>query len=253
MKHLVLTLEAPMMAFGGEAIDNYGITRNFLSASMLTGLIANALGWQRTEWAHHQALQDRLIFAARIDCEPFGPLRDFQTAQLGATDKGWTTRGIPAVRAGGSKTYESPHLRYRDYWADMCVTVAVRLQMGDIFPTLDDLAKALAFPARPLFIGRKSCLPSTELVRDWCDSNTVLEALLEMPLIDAQRSPEEIRLMWPDGEGANTITPSHTYILTDQRNWRSGLHGGGRSVCEATIPKTRFPPVPNAISMLEGK
>ena len=64
---LVLRLEAPLLAFGGVAIDQIGPTRDFPSASLLTGLLANALGWRRTEAAAHQRLQDRLIFAARLD------------------------------------------------------------------------------------------------------------------------------------------------------------------------------------------
>ena len=64
------------MAFGGETVDNIGVIRWFPSASMLTGLVANALGWDRTEGARHQRLQDRLVFAARIDREPAGGARD---------------------------------------------------------------------------------------------------------------------------------------------------------------------------------
>ena len=51
MRHLVLTLESPLMAFGGETIDNLGVIRPFPAASMLTGLLANALGWRRVERA----------------------------------------------------------------------------------------------------------------------------------------------------------------------------------------------------------
>ena len=89
-RHLILNLESPLMAFGGETIDNYGVIRPFPAASMLTGLLANALGWRRVEAQRHQDLQDRLVFAARIDREPHGGLsmRDFQTAQLGANDRG---------------------------------------------------------------------------------------------------------------------------------------------------------------------
>ena len=89
-RHLILNLESPLMAFGGETIDNYGVIRPFPATSMLTGLLANALGWRRVEAQRHQDLQDRLVFAARIDREPHGGLsmRDFQTAQLGANDRG---------------------------------------------------------------------------------------------------------------------------------------------------------------------
>ena len=61
---LHLRLAAPLMAFGSVAIDHVGPTREFPSASALTGLLANALGLRREERARHQALQDRLIFGA---------------------------------------------------------------------------------------------------------------------------------------------------------------------------------------------
>ena len=110
MKHLIMRLEAPLMSFGGEAIDNLGVIRPFPAASMLTGLLANSLGWRRVESEKHQRLQDRLVFAARIDREPAGGVRmtDFQTAQLGANDKGWTTRGVPDERAGGAQHLQRP-------------------------------------------------------------------------------------------------------------------------------------------------
>jgi CRISPR-associated Cas5-like protein len=42
-----MRLEAPLMAFGGETIDNYGVIRDFPALSMVTGLFANALGYRR--------------------------------------------------------------------------------------------------------------------------------------------------------------------------------------------------------------
>lgn len=230
------------MAFGGETIDNLGVIRWFPAASMLTGLFANALGWRRTERERHQRLQDRLIFAARIDREPAGGVRmtDFQTAQLGAGDKGWTTRGRPEGRAGGANTYDAPHLRYRDYFADMRVTVALRLQSGSETPTLDDLANALQEPKRPLFIGRKACLPATGLFREFSDGDTALAALINTALDDPDSAPDSVKLLWPKGEGADGIIANHVYMLTDQRNWASGLHGGGRQVSEGTEKRERF-------------
>ncbi len=245
-KHLILNLEAPLMSFGGETIDNLGVIRPFPAVSMLTGLLANALGWRRVERQRHQDLQDRLIFAARIDREPHGGLRmtDFQTAQLGALDRGWTTRGVPEDRAGGANTYNAPHLRYRDYHADMRVTVALRLEQSDDAPTLDDLETALEEPARPLFIGRKPCLPSSPLFSDCRKGETALDALLAWPLDAAEtRPPATVRLLWPEGENAPDMTGvriNRRSLLTDERNWVSGLHGGGRPVCEGTAPPDRF-------------
>ena len=241
-RHLILNLESPLMAFGGETIDNLGVIRPFPAASMITGLLANALGWRRVERERHQELQDRLIFAARIDREPRGGLsiQDFQTAKLAANDRGWTTRGVPEERAGGANTYNAPHLRYRDYYADMRVTVALRLEPSEGELTLDDLAAKLQEPARPLFIGRKPCLPSAPLFAGFQAGETALAALLAHPLAAGDTGRPSVKTLWPDGEGSPEIEPNRTYMITDQRNWVSGLHGGGRWVCEGAIDRDRF-------------
>ena len=242
MRHLILNLESPLMSFGGETIDNLGVIRAFPSASMLTGLLANALGWRRVDGERHQELQDRLVFAARIDREPAGGTRmtDFQTAQLRAGDRGWTTRGQPEGRAGGANTYNAPHLRYRDYYADLQVTVALRLQPDANSPTLDDLAAALQEPARPLFIGRKPCLPAAPLLAGFADGDTALAALLNRGVAQSDHAAEPIRTLWPAGEDVDDIAASREYLLTDRRNWISGLHGGGRWVREGAIDRSRF-------------
>ena len=246
MKHLIMNLESPMMSFGGETIDNLGVIRRFPAASMLTGIFANALGWRRIERDKHQDLQDRLVFAARIEREPSGgvSVQDFQTAQLDRNDKGWTTRGYPEGRAGGANTYNAPHLRYRDYFADMRVTVALRLgeavEDGDA-PSIEDLAAALHEPARPLFIGRKPCLPSVSLFGGIAEKgDTCLAALLETPLDYPEDAPPRVAVQWPDGEGVSSISANRSQMLTDERNWVSGLHGGGRLMHEGTAPRECF-------------
>ena len=239
MRHLIMRLESPLMSFGGETMDNLGVTRRFPSASMLTGLLANALGWRRIERERHQQLQDRLVFAARIDREPAGGVRmtDFQTAAINNAEEGWTTRGTPEGRGGGS--YQN-HLRYRDYLADMRVTVALRLEPDGEEPTLDDLAQALREPARPLFIGRKPFLPSAQLYQETVDAASALASLMAVSIGPDGNPEEKVRLTWPDGEGDDAIQPGKTHMLTDQRNWGSGLHGGGRLVHEGSHPRAGF-------------
>ena len=238
-KHLILNLEAPLMSFGGETVDNLGVIRPYPAVSMLTGLLANALGWRRIERQRHQDLQDRLVFAARIDREPHGGLsiQDFQSAAINNTEQSWTTRGRPEGRAGG--TYQN-HLRYRDYHADMRVTVALRLEPPNSDPALDALGEALLEPARPLFIGRKPCLPSLPLFGGYSDGSTALEALLSVPLADELAARPTIRAQWPEGEGAKGAERSQSQMITDERNWVSGLHGGGRPIRQAAIERQKF-------------
>lgn len=236
---LVLRLEAPLLAFGGVTIDQIGITRDFPAASMLTGLLANALGWLRTEWQAHQALQDRLIFAVRRDREnSTGVLTDTQNARLEKNDRGWTTYGTPEGRAGAS--YSSPHRRLRDYHTDACVTVVLRLESATGAPDLDAIAAALDRPARPLFLGRKPCLPSRPLSAGEVIAPRAYEALQSIPAVD--EALHSLRALWPEREGPTEgHQVSRIVALPDLRNWKTGLHGGTRLVVEGTVEAEGVP------------
>ena len=251
---LVLRLEAPLVSFGAVAIDSNGVIWDFPALSMLTGVFANALGYERTEREAHQALQDRLVVASRRDDEPYdGVLTDVQNVQMQKSDKGWTTRGAPEGRDGGS--YDGPHRRFRDYHPDALVTVVVTLRPPSstetcgsrLPPSLDDLAHALDTPDRPLFIGRKPCLPAAALnTRLVVTAATAHAALLKLPPpVDRSRTPRraarpsravELRAQWPAGEGPREGPLVDRLIaLPDRRNWISGLHGGTRSVVEGRV------------------
>ena len=154
-------------------------------------------------------------------------LTDFQTAQLGAADKAWTTWGTVEERRGGAASYNSPHLRYRDYHADLTALLALRLEPANDSPTLDEVAQALDRPQRPLFIGRKPCLPVGRLVAGWIDADSVLQALQLAPLANGARG---WRAQWPDGEGQ--LPGDRLVDVCDERNWTSGVHGGWRPVRE---------------------
>ena len=186
---------------------------------------------------------------ARID-RPGTELRDFQTAQLEANDKGWTTRGVPECRAGGAGTYKSPHIRQRYYRADALVTVALRFAPVGEEPTLPQITTALASPARPLFFGRKPCLPSCPVLvsETPTEAASVLEALRNHPL-----APEEpktrhhraigsasIKIIVPPNEGA----PKEQHRLervTDHRDWISGVHTGESRLHVFSLPRASFP------------
>lgn len=228
-RHLLIRLSSPLIAFGGETIDNFGVIRDFPALSMVTGLFANALGWDRGDDVLHNRLQERLRMGARLEA-PGSRLTDFQTAQLGANDKVWTTWGIVEERRGGAASYDSPHLRFRDYHADLTALLAIRLEPADESPTLEAIAQALDRPQRPLFIGRKPCLPVGRLVAGWIEAESILEALQVAPFV---RGTQGLRAQWPDGEGQ--LPGDRTVDVCDERNWTSGVHGGWRPVREGLI------------------
>ena len=218
---LHLDLAAPLMSFGGVAIDEVGPTREIPAVSALTGLFANALGWEWTDREAHQALQERLIFAAGIQ-SPGVVVIDNQNADLSKDKIGWTTFGRPEERGGGS--LDNVHRRVRHYRADARVRVVCSLQSADEKPTTNDLAHALEHPARPLFIGRKNCLPSRPLFAGWIEADSAYQALQQA--IQAT-GIEACKALWPDGEGP---PGERQEMLSDIRDWHTGLHSGSRLV-----------------------
>lgn len=241
-RHLLLRLEGPLMAFGGETIDNLGVIRDFPAQSMLTGLIANALGWRREDAAAHDRLQARLVFGARLD-RAGTRFTEYQTARLLQHDSGWTTHGAPEGRElspsykvdrWGEKSLTLQ--RYRDHHADASVLVALRLEPADEAPSLDTVADALKRPARPLFLGRKPCLPSAPLLAGFIDSADILTALRDAAPLSSNSRP---RVLWPAGEGE--LAGSRCIDLCDERNWTSGVHGGWRPVNEGNLQTEERP------------
>ena len=235
LRWIVLRLEAPLIAFGGVTIDQIGVTRDFPAASMLTGLIANALGWERTNWQAHQALQDRLVFAARRERESAsGILTDMQNARLDVNSQGWTTYGKPEGRRGGRDTFDSPHRRSRDYHADLSACVVLRLKPADEAPDLDAVFSALQRPVRPLFLGRKPCLPSLPILAGELIAASAYQALERIPPLE--KASRKLHALWPVHEGPEDGECVHrVVVLEDLRNWKTGLHGGSRMVVEGTV------------------
>jgi len=222
-RHILLHLDAPLMAFGAPIVDQHGETGDVPLPSMITGLLGNALGYRRVDAERLQRLQDRLVLAARWD-RPGERLRDFQTAEIGAADRGWTTRGRPEGRTGGAGTYVGKHIRHRWHQADARVTIALRLDPEDEAPTVDDLAAALSSPAHPLFIGRKPCLPAAPLFARFAVAPTTLDAVRVAPAIEGDSAGRHVRIFWPEGEGE--MPHSQRRHIQGRRNWHSGVHGG---------------------------
>jgi CRISPR system Cascade subunit CasD len=237
---LHLTLRAPLMSFGGVAIDHVGPTRDFPSLSAITGLLANALGVERYQGQVLQKLQDRLVFGA-LTARQGRRITDNQNARVYEKEAGWTTQGIPELRNSGP-SYNSPalpeqtgnqagrkwltHRRSRDYLADHETRVVLRL-VGDGEVALADLVQALRHPARPLFIGRKTCLPTAPIYTGEIEAETALAALRAIGLPGIA--------LWPDDGAADIPSGAMRYDLPDMRNWLSGLHTGYRNVIEGRL------------------
>ncbi len=244
-RYLILKLESPMVAFGDTMIDSLGPIRETPSISAIAGLLANALGLRREEFASLSRLQERLVLACRID-HVEKRFSDFQTAQLNGKDRGWTTFGVIQERAGGASTFDSPHIRERDYDADVRMVIALRLRDAEESPTLDDVARAIQWPARPLFLGRKCCLPSAPMFDRTVDAETAFDALLGVPLLERSRARGR-QSQTRSSHLVVTLPPDEacpagfeTIYSTERRDWPAGVHAGEQRRFRGTVDPAHF-------------
>jgi len=261
-RFLVLRLDAPLMSFGGVAVDAHGVTEDHPTLSMLTGLLANALGYTHGDFEALSRLQDRVVFGTRRDVggrsrrgEPrvdprSGPLVDYQTVDLGLPhlrSGGWTTRGAAEGRRGGAASKQTS-IRHRHYLVDHVYLVLLTLDPPDEEPTLDDVSSALHRPARPLFIGRRSCIPSGPVLVVEVDADDLLSALSSLP---RSRDPLDqdpttvatvpLSLWLPVEVVPEDVAPTMPAVdglwlhVADRRYWFNQVHTGRRWVRRLTV------------------
>lgn len=236
---LILRFDAPLVSFGGVAVDQHGVVDPFPALSLITGLLANALGYRHGDFELLEQLQDRLRMAARCDV-PGEPIVDFQTVDLGQDHMahGWTTWGRLETRKGASG--QETHIRYRHYRADSVHTVAIMLDPADEAPTSYDVEAALLEPARPLFIGRKCCLPSGPIFAGRCEAESPIEALRRWPRLPDQRpgprSGGPLSAWWEAEDGATVDEADRRLVpVTDRRDWANQVHCGRRLLWHGPI------------------
>jgi len=241
VKALVLRFDAPMVSFGTVLIDQHGFIDLFPGQAMLTGLVANALGWHHGDFERLSRLQARLEYAARWDVRPQRMI-DYHTVDLGQpkmSQPGWTTRGGAEHREGGTAAKFGIHPRYRHYWTDGLMTVALSLR-GSEEPTLEQVYNAFRKPARPLFLGRKTCLPARPLldpdqpVREGPNIRAILQSVPIWTRDGSVYEPSEDPIgCWPAELGVGAR--GRIRRVFDLRDWANQLPAGSRWRAEGPI------------------
>lgn len=169
-----------MASFGEVAVGERRMSWSRPGRSAIMGLVAAALGIDRTDHESHLNLEKGLFYAVRTDM-PGHPFVDFHTAQVPKSRRGqkFATRR----KALGAENLQTV-LSRREWRVDSFFTVALWVR----FPSsvnIEEIARALRSPSYILYVGRKAAPLGLPLNPSVVEAESFLDAL-------ATRRPNEI-------------------------------------------------------------
>lgn len=153
MQYLLFTLAAPLASFGAVAVGERRATWDRPSKSQIIGLVAGALGIERSDEAAQQSLAAGLGFAVRVD-DPGQLSTDYQTTQVPPMrrNRRFATRAEElAVPKHELKTI----LSRREFRTGSIYTICLWLK-PEPATSLEQIKAAMKAPAFAPFAGRKS-------------------------------------------------------------------------------------------------
>lgn len=192
MKTLLLRLEGPMQSWGTSSRFTERDTGLEPSKSGVIGLLCAALGKPRLEppgeegsWPALETLA-RLRMGVRVD-RPGQVGVDFQTAGGGKLGR----REYGVAKADGSKG--DPVMSWRYYLQDASFLVGLE---SEDHALLERLQGALKAPVWPLFLGRKSYVPSVPVyLTDGLQDGDLLTVLSRYPLSTGGDGAGKVRVI----------------------------------------------------------
>lgn len=219
MRALVFPLEGPVMALQGSVIDGRPEGVPIPTHSMVTGLIAAALGILANDAARLQELSDALEHAVIVRRRG-RPIEDFQKANL----RGDAERGVPeqprlnttfdeigraVSRPSGSTGALAVQLQRRPWLVDAAFTLVVT------GADLDAIQAALLRPRWPLYLGRTGFLPSRSLAGMIVEGAGLVEIAIAQPG----------EMAWLPAHYAAPQAGDVVQMLPGRRDWRTRRHG----------------------------
>lgn len=192
-EYLIVRLWGPMASWGSIAVGEHRQTWTRPSRSAVLGLIAAALGHERSDQAAHAALEGALGLAVRVD-RPGRPLRDYHTAQSPSTERNrrWRSRYDEVRNSEKLNTI----LSERSYFTEMSVVVALwRRPDAAGVPQLSAIADKLRRPTFALYLGRKASPLGVPVRPKVVAAATLRSALAEFDAEEAEL-PEAAKACW---------------------------------------------------------
>lgn len=168
MKYLLLWLEGPLQAWGYDSKFGLRMTCQFPTKSGVIGMLLAAMGkgGEECELLSRINHLKHYVHSFRHKAYPASVLEDFHVVGNGYSTRGWQALMIPRKRNGGFAVGGGAKLTYRHYLQDAAFAVIVELP-DDM---ACDVACALQNPVWPMYLGRRTCIPSKPVFRGVYDS-----------------------------------------------------------------------------------
>jgi CRISPR system Cascade subunit CasD len=162
-RSLLLVLDAPLQSWGARPPIATRDTEPTPTLSGVLGMIANAMGHERED-----PLPDFTGVDMWVRTDVPGTLTaDFHTAGGGTWGRERLPYGAARFHHGATEIAEHAVISRRHYLTGAVFLVVVHGPAAII----DASAAALARPVRPVFLGRKRCLPNRPVLLDVCDAD----------------------------------------------------------------------------------
>jgi len=168
---LFLRLEAPLQSWGERAQWSERDTALEPTKSGIVGLLSCALGWAEDARIHDLSQSIRVGVRCDHVANPT-MLADYHTVGGGyATPQLLTGAGKPKWIAASKSPHTEPTKRY--YLSDASFLVAIQAAPDRI----SQLTDSVQSPVWPIFLGRKSCVPTRPIFDDVGDYDSLEQAL----------------------------------------------------------------------------
>lgn len=174
---LFLRLEGPLQAWGERARWSVRDSAPEPTKSGVVGLLGCALGLKADE--DLRDLSRSLRMGVRCD-RPGSPLVDYHTVCGGVLSAEGKVKKTAST--GKAETVVS----HRSYLCDACFLVALQVTHGPN-DLIERLATAVQQPNWPVYLGRKSCVPSVPVFAGVGDFPSLENALAAWPAQDGNR------------------------------------------------------------------
>jgi len=171
MKTLFLYLQGFMQAWDDGAHFDIRRTRLEPTKSAVIGMLVSAMGKNGDELLWFVSENTRM--GVRVD-EPGVILYDFQAVR-------GSVRADGTVKQPDEKNANMITSRY--YLCGAAFLVALQTENNDLF---DELVAAATCPKRPIYLGRKNCVPSRPIFAGTGEYPTLADALSAYPLPETE-------------------------------------------------------------------